>query len=108
VSFAGGCVFQATAERPTSGLSYLCGVAALFTGVKAETTETRSPDLEAASVIVQRTALRLFNVSFLQLPLLLRASEAQSSAPPQPWLALTLVLDEHTSPSALGHIGSVA
>jgi len=48
VSFAGGCVFQATAERPTSGLSYLCGVAALFTGVKAETTKTRSPDLEAA------------------------------------------------------------
>src|SRR5262249_55018090 len=30
----------------TSGLSYSCGVAALFTGVKAETTETRFPDLE--------------------------------------------------------------
>ena len=49
VSFAGECVFQATAERTTSGLSYSCGVAALFTGVKAETTETRFPDLEAAS-----------------------------------------------------------
>jgi hypothetical protein len=49
VSFAGGCVFQVRAQRTTSGLSYSCGVAALFTGVKAETTETRSPDLEAAS-----------------------------------------------------------
>src|SRR5262245_24374051 len=48
-SFAGELVFQVTAERFASGLSYSCGVAALFTGVKAETTETRSPDLEAAS-----------------------------------------------------------
>ena len=49
VSFAGGCVFQVTAQRTTSALSSSCGVAALFMGVKAETTETRFPDLGTAS-----------------------------------------------------------
>ena len=34
--------------------------------------------------------------------------EVESSAPPQPWPALTPALDEHKSPSAPGHIGYVA
>src|SRR4029450_1176666 len=53
---------------PLRAYPYSCGVAALFTGVKAETTVTRDfPDLEAASgrhhlgpfllAIVQRTAV---------------------------------------------------